>query len=393
MRASRLWRPWAFWLLFFFQFAAIGIYYTYLNIYFRDAGLSGTQIGVMNMITGLVGVASSILWGYLSDRTGKARYFIAIGAVGSLVVSQFIPLVHTFWAFLGLGVLGSAMGSASNTLVDSTTLAMLGDRRDDYGRFRLGGTVGYIISTLSAGYLFDWIGMRLMFPTYGVIMLLFAGIALLLPPMDVHRQAKTTGKGQGIASLLRMPAWILFIACAFLVWIASNASIMFLGVSLDAMGANRSLIGWAIVIGAITELPFMAYSGNLLRRFGPQRLLLVSMLLSTIRYFLLGAMRAPEWAVAINMLNGPAYAFFWSSAVTYANRLAPPGYGATAQGLLNSSMSLAGMVSSLLTGWLFDQVGATHLFIVMGFFVLAAFLLFGSGTWYLSTAPKGIQTK
>ena len=41
------------------------------------------------------------------------------------------------------------------------------------------------------------------------------------------------------------------------------------------------------------------------------------------------------------------------------------------QGLLASTFSLAGVVSSLLSGWLFDTLGPTGLFTVMGFLALA----------------------
>lgn len=388
IRPARNSRPWILWLLFFFQFAAVGIYFSYLNIYYRDAGLSGTQIGVMNMITALVGVVSAIFWGYLSDRTGKARYLIAFGATGALIINQFIPLVSTFWAFLGLGIVANIFGAASYTLVDSTAMALLGDNRENYGAYRVGGSIGYIITSLSAGYLYDWAGMRVMFPAYGILMVMFAITALLLPQVQVKRSTSSTGKNRGITSLLRLPAWVLFTLCIFLVSIASNAAISFLGVSLDEMGAKRSLIGWVVTISAIAEVPFMAFSGWFLRRFGLQRLLLISIFLMMVRNFLLGIMQAPEWAVAINWLNGPAYALFWNSAVNYANRLAPEGYTATAQGMLNSTTSLAGMVSALLAGWLFDQVGATRLFLVTACFCLTAFVLFASGTRYLARAPK-----
>ena len=116
-------RPWVLWFLFFFQFAAIGAYFVYLNVWLHQAGLSGTEIGVINMITALVGVVSVSLWGYLSDLTGKNRLLIAVGAVGALLAAQFIPLVHTFAGFLVLGCIGSAMGSGPGTLVDSATLA------------------------------------------------------------------------------------------------------------------------------------------------------------------------------------------------------------------------------------------------------------------------------
>jgi MFS transporter, PPP family, 3-phenylpropionic acid transporter len=370
-------RLWVLWLLFFFQFAAIGVYFTYLNIYYREAGLSGTQIGVINMSTSLAGMLGAVVWGYLSDRTGKTPLLIAIGAVGSLVTAQLVPYLHSFEAFLIVAMIGSLVGSATSTLVDSMTLVMLGERREDYGRYRLGGTIGYILTTGTVGFLFDRAGLKLMFPVYGILMACFAGIALLLPSLPVHRGARSRGQ---IGVMMRQPAWLLFIAVIFLCWIALNASIMFLGVSLSAMGANQALIGVAVTIGAVVEIPFMGYSGRLLRRFGSRRLLIFAMSLMVLRYFLLGWMPSPEWAVAINVINGISFPLFWTSSVTYNNRLAPPGLAGTAQGLFNSASGLAAVVSSLLTGLLFDSLGPNGIFVVMAFIVLAALILFTVGT-------------
>jgi PPP family 3-phenylpropionic acid transporter len=165
-----------------------------------------------------------------------------------------------------------------------------------------------------------------------------------------------------------------------------------MGVVLQAMGANKGLIGLAVTIGAVVELPFMLYSGWLLRRFGPIRLLLVGFALMVLRFFLLGWMPAPEWAIAINMLAGPAYVFFWNSAITYLNKMATPATANTAQGLFNSFISLASMASALLAGWLFDLLGPTGLYTVMGFCALGALLTFGIGT-RLSTPLAAPETE
>jgi MFS transporter, PPP family, 3-phenylpropionic acid transporter len=387
--ASRPRRLWVLWLLFFFQFAAIGVYFTYLNVYYREAGLSGTQIGLINMTTALIGVGSAVLWGYISDRTGKNRLLIAGGAMGALITAQFIPYVSAFPAFMVLASISALLGSSAATLVDSTTLALLGENREDYGRYRLGGTIGYILTTLTAGFLFDYTGLRMMFPAYAVIMTGFALVALLLPDVAVKAGKKAQGE---FGLMIRRPSWILFTVCIFLCWIATNASIMFLGVVLQSMGANQSLIGIAVTVGAIIEIPFMAYSGRMLRRFGPVRLLMVAMLLMVARYSLLGMMRVPEWAIAINMLNGPAFVMFWNSAVTYANKMAPKGMAGTAQGFLNSTMALAGVVSSLLTGVLFDRIGPNGLFIVMASFCLVGLVLFAAGNLRKTVEPP-VETR
>ena len=369
-------RLWSLWVLFFFQFAAIGVFFTYLNVYFRQAGLSGTEIGVLNMAASIMGVLGGVIWGYLSDRTGKPRIWIALGALGALLVNQFIPYVNGFWAFLVISCLGSLLGSAPNTLVDSTTLVLLGTRREDYGKYRLGGSVGYIIATFISAFLFQQTGLRMIFPAYGLVMACFSITALLLPNVPVRLQS---GGSREIGTMIRQRTWLLLILCIFLVWIAVNASIMFLSVTLSAMGADQTLIGLSATIPGIVEIPFMLFSGFFLRRFGPEKLLFAAMIIMVVRYFLLGIMPSPTWAIFINMLNGPAFVFYWNSAINYANKMAPPGLAATAQGLLSSTVSLASVVSSLLSGWLFDHVGPNGIFLVMSLLCLVALVLYTTG--------------
>jgi PPP family 3-phenylpropionic acid transporter len=152
-----------------------------------------------------------------------------------------------------------------------------------------------------------------------------------------------------------------------------------MGVVLDSMGADKGLIGIASTMGAIVEIPFMMFSPFLLRRFGAARLLLVAFSLNVVRYSLLAWMPSPGWAVPINIINGPAFVLFWNGAITLANKMAPPGMAGTAQGLLSSTMSLAGVAGALLTGVLFDRLGPHGLFTVMAVIVAVALILFGLG--------------
>jgi MFS transporter, PPP family, 3-phenylpropionic acid transporter len=368
------------WALSFFQFAAVGVYFTFLNVFYYEAGLSGTQIGLINMSTGLVAVFASFFWGNLSDRLGSSRLLLIAGAVGALTTAQFVPLANTFQAFLLLACVGMFLFNSPMTLIDSTTLSLLGDRREDYGRYRLGGTIGFTITGFSAGFLFESFGLKLMFPLFGIILGALAISALWLPKVRVHRQSP---RREDIGRMVRRPEWILFTISIFLLWITTNSAIMFLPVVLSSMGAAQSLIGVAATVGAFVEIPFMLYSGVFLRRYGPKRLLIAAMMMIVLRLFLLSWMPVPAWAIAINLINGPAWVFLWNSSVMYANRMGGPSLAGTAQGLLVSTTGLAGVVSSLLSGWLLDQVGSTGLFIVMAFIAITAMILFTFGTMRL----------
>ncbi len=380
-------RLWIVWLLYFVQFLSVGAYFIYLNVYYRQAGLSGTQIGVITMSNSLIGVASSIIWGYVSDRTGKPRLLIAFGSIGSLVVAQFVPMVTGFWGFFVLSCLGSMLTSSFNTLLDGTTLALLGSRSENYGRYRLGGSIGFIVATSASGFIYDVTGLRLMFPVYGGIMALFAVVAMLLPHVPVQPKQRARHE---IGLMVRQPAWMIFAVCVFLIWSANYAAIMYLNVSLSSLGASQSLIGMVNTAGATAELPFMAFGGWFIKRYGLQRLMTLAIIMMVGRYFLLGWMPSPVWAIPINLINGPAYAFYAITAVAYARKLAPPSLAVTSQGLYNATMSLAGVVTSLATGVLLDHIGPNGIFTVMGFSCLAALILFVFGAYRTKSTEAAI---
>jgi len=370
------------WLMFFFQYAAVGIYSTFLNVYYKQIGLSGAQIGLMGMAAGIIAMISTFSWSYLADRSGQPRKIIVAGALGGLLVAQLIPLVtfarlaHPFGWYLLIGCLFSFMISALFSLVDGVSLSLLGERRQAYGRYRLGGTVGYVLAAVLAGFIYDRAGYLVMFPAYGLLMLIFALVTLRLPQSAVRLQG--TGRRE-IGQMIRQPVWLVLMGSIFLFWIAYNASLTFTGVILKSMGASDQVISFAMVIGAVIEIPFMAFSGGLIQRFGPARLIWFALVLQIIRFYLLAQMDDPAWAIAINILNGPGYVLLWNSAINLVSLIAPRGLAATAQSFLNMTISLASIISSLMSGVLFDYLGPNGLFLVLAGFCLAAFLLFGFG--------------
>ena len=372
-------------LLFFLIYAGIGVNFTFLNVYYASKGLTGTQIGFISMAAALVAMLGATLWGYLCDRTGQVHWIMAGGALLTAVISLLIPLTDNFLVYLVLSGLYALGNSAMFTLIDSTTLTLLGDKREEYGRYRLGGTFGYILATAAAGFIYERVGLVWMFPSFSVIMLAYAAVALRLPVLAVRH----AGEGKGhIGAMVRRPAWIIFTLCAFLIWTAASGSISFLGITIRSMGGSDSLIGLVATMAAVAEIPFMFFSGMLMRRLGEQSMLWISMLGFTLRIGLYGLMPVPTWAVGINLLNGPSYVFFWNSSVNYANRIAPPALKATAQGLFQATTNLSSVVSALLAGLMFDTLGPAGLFRVLALGCLVAFVIFGIGRFTLKAEPS-----
>jgi MFS transporter, PPP family, 3-phenylpropionic acid transporter len=362
-------------LLFFLMYAGTGIYFTFIAVFLSSAGMSGTNIGMINMAGGIVAFFASTFWGYWSDRSGKPRYLLAIASAGTAFTALLFPLSHSFWQFLVLGCVFPFFNIAIITLMDSNLLALLGDNRGDYGRYRLGGSFGYILTTLAAGFLFRERGLEIMFPIFTAIALIFTGCAFFLPDISVKR-GKNIHSPRAILAMMRQSSWFVFASCVFLAWLAGSGAISFLGVTLKSMGAEEFLIGIVAASAAIFEIPFMVYNSWFLRKFGSRRMLFYSLLGYVARIGLYSLMPTPAWGIAGNALNGVSYVWLWNASITYANDQAPGEFKATALGLFVSTTALAAVVSAPLSGWMFDNLGPPGMFRVLACVALVAVIIF-----------------
>jgi len=69
--------------LFFSMYLGVGIFWNFNPVFQSQSGMSGTQIGLIAMISGLAAFLASPLWGYLSDLTGRPRILLALAALGA----------------------------------------------------------------------------------------------------------------------------------------------------------------------------------------------------------------------------------------------------------------------------------------------------------------------
>jgi MFS family permease len=362
--------------LFFIYYAGIGQFFTFLNIYYRDIGLSGIQIGWLGTLVALIGIFSTTFWGMLSDKFGRPRWLFMVAFLGTVLGMLALSTVQTFPLILLITCLVSPFSMTLMPLLDSTALGVLGSDSDRYGTIRVWGSIGYIVTSSMAGFFYEWAGLRSMFFVFTALMTLAMVVSFGLPDLPVRLSGSPWG---GLRQMVRQPRWVVLAGCAFFIWLAVTGMLNFLGVMLKGMGGTDGIIGITWTISALVELPGMALGALLLRRFGPRRLILAACGFYAARMFLYAFMPSPSWALWIGILNGISYVPFWVGAVAYATELAPVNLKATSQGLLFSVMNLASVVGGLASGWLFDKSGPAGLFGVMGSCCVAALILFAVG--------------
>ncbi len=357
--------PFAF---FFLQYAGYATMGPFLVLYYQDLGLSGAQIGLLTGITPLVTFICSPVWTRAADRTGRHRALMSVSLLAGIAALIVFPLVPGFLPVFAIAVLLNVFLSPVTPFADNATMHMLGERRSMYGRVRIGGTLGYGIAASMAGLLVHRFGLPSAFWACAAMFALSYFVSLRLTHSDVSPGANRSGPG--LRTLLADRRWIPFIALAFSGGLAL-ASFGYLFPYMKELGASASMMGLALTIGTIVELPILFFAHRLIHRFSSHAVLGFALVVTGIRMLLFAANSSVELVLVIQVLNGATFPLMWVAGVAYANDHAPPGLTTTSQGIFNAMVNGIGVaVGGFIGGPLLERLGGRGLYLVFGVIVL-----------------------
>jgi PPP family 3-phenylpropionic acid transporter len=266
---------------------------------------------------------------------------------------------------------------------------MLGDERDQYGRVRMGGTFGWALAAPLAGLLVERNGLPMAFWGYAACM----ALALLVGQRLTFTGAAETSAPPaaaapgGVLTLLRNRRWTLFLAMAFVCGIGFASVNTYLFPYMQQLDASAGVMGLALTLATLSELPVLFFADRLLKRFGSFGLLSLGMAATGIRLLLFAAASAPAGVLAFQFMNGLTFPAVWVAGVAFAYDNAPPGLSATAQGLFGAMIfGFGAAAGGLLGGLLLETVGGRAMYLVFGVFVLASLALLAPLERHLAAA-------
>jgi PPP family 3-phenylpropionic acid transporter len=391
----------------FFLFAIYGVVNTILPLILRSMGYSVTVVGILLSVFEIAGLIFPFIASPFIEKHRK--YTLTLILLGLLMIIIPFPLVKVtgFWmsacclALYAIGYKGAV------PLSDSMTNALLGERRNDYGRVRVAGSIGFVIMTLVLQFFarVDTAGKTELILWLIVPALLFTVSVLLVPGISridtistsasqgtmedtvaVHGMPKNgqpTGAAdnQGTetfsATLGRFPrrywAGLLLIFSGFF---GLTPVTKFFSIYVEeSLHVHASAALWAL--SAAVEIPFMFFSGRFLRRFGSLRLIVfctAAAALRTLTYILI-----PNIVGAIigQLFNSVTYGLYHPAAVLFATEYAPKNALVVSMSLYSVvAVGLASVIGNIIGGMVIDAFGYPVLFTAFGLFPLAALCAF-----------------
>lgn len=368
------------------HFGAMAFLAPYLAIYYTDLGLSGAQIGVLRGIGPLLSVVATPLWAAAADLTRRHKLVRLVAIAGTWLSVLGLALGRRYTALLLCAFSFALFGAPVITLVDNAVIALLGRDRAHYGQQRLWGAVGWGAGGWISGVVIERFGLISAFAGNLFFLALTWFLSLKIPAAagddvrlavyDGDRRDRKATFLVDLRLLLSDRAWIAFLLATLIGSLYLGVETSYLFLYLRDLGATESLMGTALVLMTIAELPVWFLAPQMLERWGARGLLAIALGAGAVQALAYSLLRAPWIALPVQLLHGLAFSAMWTAGVAYAADIAPPGTEATALGVHAAVGSgLARALAAYVGGVMLTTIGGAQTFRLTAYSSLVALVL------------------
>lgn len=360
---------------YFLFFAILGIFLPYFNLYAYSLKFSTRQIGVLSATLSLMKIASPLIWAHFASSLWTRKKISLVTSLASALLFLACLSISSFEAMLIAITLYGFFRTALVPMMEVTTWETVELRGGEYGKIRLWGSLGFIVTSLAAGWLLDALPLRTIL--YGIALLsVLLFINLFKVPDDEPLGRTSTQSGDNVTSLLTHPHLVLFFLIALLVQVSFGAYYGFYTIFMEEQGYSRSLVGVSWALSVLCEILLMSQYKRWFGRTRPQVVLIAGCFTATWRWWIMAHTESLVFILLAQATHAVCFGAFHIASLSYMNRHVPAHLRTGAQSLLNSlAYGLGGMIGFLLSGWLYEPMGATTLFQLSSFFSFAAGLL------------------
>ncbi len=245
-------------------FAHIGFFNPYLPLWLKDLGLGLFTISLLTSAQAATRLFAPYGWGWLSDHTGERVKLLRYGATAALVCSVGLWFDFGEW-WLAAVLLLMFTHTSSMMPMSEAAMAHLVSREGSfdarrYGRVRVWGSCGFLVTVFLAGAWFERFGMR-HFPAWTLVTLVAVTASVWCLP-DLKEAVAAQAQKLPVWPILRQPAVRWFFAAAFFHVLSHMGIYVFFSLYLDSLGYSKTTIGWLWAVSVMVEIGWFFSQGR-----------------------------------------------------------------------------------------------------------------------------------
>jgi PPP family 3-phenylpropionic acid transporter len=242
-----------------------------------------------------------------------------------------------------------------------------------YGRIRMWGSIGFIVSVMLAAYALDGYGIvALPWVAAGLLVCtLLAALRLKEVPRRAHQE-----QPPALLSLLRRREVIAFFASTALMVAAHTSLYTFYSLYLERNGYSKTVIGAMWSLGVLAEVLLFYFQAPLFRRWGAMRMMYLALGLAALRFLMIGYGPQLLWLLVLaQLMHAATFALHHSSSVISLQRWFSGPLQARGQALYMSiSYGVGGSLGGLFLAQWWERSGPQSVYYVAALLALCSVL-------------------
>lgn len=366
----------AFAALSFCYFAAIGLFNPYAPLWFQSLGYSTVLIGALSALQSWTRVFAPYAWSWFGDHSGRRVELIRLSALGTVCAAAALMGVQQA---LPMALVTAALFLSNSGVVPLyeavlSHLLRTGDGIDTqrYGRVRVWGSVGFIVSVTAFGVLLERFGIQI-FPAFVAAMngLMFLA-AWRLPA--TRESAEHDEPAPPVLPVLRRPEVAWFFGSISFTVLAHNSLYAFFSLYLVSLGYGKTAVGALWAVSVAVEIAFFWYQGRWFGRLAPHGWLQVVAVVTALRFVATAAGGALLAVLVLAQLShAVTFATHHAACIALLQRYFPDRLRGRGQALYTTlGYGLPGVVGGLGGGWVIEHFGFAAVFWVAALSGVAA---------------------
>jgi PPP family 3-phenylpropionic acid transporter len=355
----------------FTYFAGIGLFNLYAPLWFQSLGWSTLAIGALASLQAWTRVIAPYAWSWSGDHWehGSRRpTLMRIAAVGVLAAALGLLAARSYAAVAAIVAAMFLANGAIVPLSEATLSQRLatahGMDMARYGRVRVWGSIGFIVSATASGALLQAAGIDA-FPAFVVALsLALAAAAWRVPRERVVSVAAQAVASRGVWAVLRRPAVAWFFAGVFLTVLAHTSLYAFFSLYMVALGYDKSAVGLLWAVSVAMEIGFFWTQGRWFARWDAPKWLIAAAAASALRFAAMAAFGGSILVlVAAQMLHALSFAAHHGACIALIDRHFPGGLRGRGQALYSTlGYGASGVLGGLAGGAISQRLGFPAVF-------------------------------
>lgn len=362
--------------LYFCMQISIACYGPYLNVFFKEQGISTSVIGLIAAIAPLSAIVIQPNWANLSDKTGKKHTIITFLYIACAVSMLLYYLVDSLWGYVAINAIYSMFFTGIPALQDSYVLGLIEKDGHSYSTIRMAGTLGYAFGVIAFSKVFavhlNWLFAFASIFFVITVCLFTKGVPKVDTPVAKDKQASSN---EGIFKNKNV---IIILIILMAVYTSISFVGSFVGIFVVEMGYATTYVSLCTFVSTFSEVPVLFMANKLIAKHGEMKLLILSGILTTIRMLL--SSTGILWVIILmQAMQGVTYMLNFYCGTTLMFRIMPEHLKSKGQSMIFLVQSGVGsIIGNVVGGLVADKLGFATTFRVIGFttFAFTIFVMF-----------------